>query len=472
MKIRSILLNLFFAFIFLLISIFINLDPDAILIYIFSYVFALFLGNTILTIGGIRSNLADVSMFFGVFLVCLLSILQFDHIVSNGSRESPAIFSDAGNYYELGVELSNVSNILEYAADNPGEINHWGYPMFLGILFSVFGIDIIWGMIANIFIFVFNLCIIGILAKKLTQSDKVAGYTFLLAVFYGQFISTGMILLKDGLITMSVLLITLMLIEIYNKILSPLRVILLLFATSLLAVFRAQYIFAPLLLYIFIFRIKFKNFFLLLPILVILLWGGMFLGETYTTTEYNVDSIERQAIGSDGRMQESWGSGEESFMNRIVSGYESWSLVKRAIYMPIFIGIQYLTPFYIWDFEISFDHGYYSYPARNMNLFWFIIIGPLIFIGLYCVVKKRKEFPLLFSVGLSGALMYAVPAFIRAGTVPRYAIPFVMIMLPCGGWLINMIKSDIEIKKVFLKFIKIYYFSGFFAIIIYLLVKI
>ncbi len=467
---KKTILVLLCSIVLIITGIFSGTSLDAVIAYTINMLFSFFLGRQLLRVGGVKSKTAEYAIVYAVFMVSILSLLQFDYVVDLGTREYPHLLTDAHMFYRLGVELSSIENVFRYTADNPEGINHWGYPMFLGILFSIVGVDLLWGMLANVLIFVVNICLTGVVAKKLSDSDEIAGYTILLAGFYGQFVSTGMVLMKDGLIVFSVLLIALMLIEINKRIVSLSRIIFLLFGIALLAVLRAQYMFVPFFLYVFVFRVKLKNFILLMPVLAVLIWGGMRLGETYTQTEYSAEYVRDATIATEGRMQQTWGSDSNSFMNQMVRGYESWPLVKRITYMPVFVGIQYLTPFYIWDF--GFDtYAYYSFPARNMNAFWFFIIGPLVFIGLYAAVKRRKDIPLIYSVGFSGIIMYAVPAFIRAGTVPRYAIPFVMLMLPCGGWLISEIKKDRKIKKTFFNLISFYYISGLLAVIFYLTMK-
>jgi hypothetical protein len=201
---------------------------------------------------------------------------------------------------------------------------------------------------------------------------------------------------------------------------------------------------------------------------VVLLWLGSDLGETYTRTEYTMEYVEGALTETEGSMEQGWHAGESSFMERFVSGYEEWSLTKRFLYLPIFGGIQYLTPFYFWNFKYEDP---YDFPTKNMNFLWFLFIGPMIFFGLFAAGKRRAIAGSLFSVGMAGFLMYFVPAFIRAGTVPRYAIPFIVLIFPCAGWVMDTMKKDGEIKSWFLRFISFYYFIGLCAVVFYLTIK-
>ncbi len=415
----------------------------------------------------------------GIFFLTLFSMFSFTISIIEGTRGDPKLIfeslSDTKTYYRLATTLAYSTDMLSKTL-NIQLINHWGYPIFLGFIFKFFGVDLLYGLLANLIIMSISIFFMGVISFKITLSKKILNNTLLLSFLTGQLLSLGVVLLKDTLILLSIVFLTYSLVDIYNSKFSIKNSTLFIFSSILLTLTRAQYLFVPPLMIVIIFRKKFSKFILMIPVLFLVLFLGTTIGKRYSTTEYSVDYLMDQGIQTK-KVEKDWdknlSQNKSSFMGRFVSGFEQWSLVKRVLFIPIFTAIQYLTPFDFW--RIDSFHPYFLIE-RNMNIVWFLFVGPIIFLSIYFLWRYKKEYSnnleLLFSISILGLILYIIPAYVRGGTVPRYAIIFLPLMLPSGAWLLFEIKNNIKIKFRYQKITVFYYVGALLAGIAYLFIKI
>ncbi len=435
--------------------------------YILTYLIAVFLLKRERSF----STLTAYYLAIGDLLISFFSLVQFNFHITEGSRLVPILLLDARQYYSFAQELSAIPDMFGYVVDLPG-LNHWGYPLFLGLIFKIMGVDLLWGMLANVFFCTINMALISILTHRLTNSQRSSEYALLLSLLYGQFIATGVILLKDGVIIFSVLLVTIIAQSIRNSGITSVKIILFIASTVILVVFRAQYIFIPVIIISALYRFRPLQLLMVSPILILTLWVGQNVSETYTQTEYSLEYIEGFTTETEGKMEGVWKTTKQSFMERTVSGFESWPIYRRLLYMPVFLGIQYSTPFVFWTGYDGKGAGpSWDYTSRRMMFLWFLFVGPILFYGLWLSWKQKLERPQLFSVSFSAFLMYLVPAFLNAGTVPRYAVPFVVLMIPCGSWLLAQVREEPLLKRNLLTLFVRYFLTALLALLFYLWIK-
>lgn len=123
--------------------------------------------------------------------------------------------SDSTWYYEKGISIALGKG---YTIDGlPTAYYPVGYPMFLGALFKIFGISILVGRIANIFLYLGILFLSYYISKSIFKSELVGKITLLILSVYPNFIFYSSILVTELLFLFLFLLGTYLLLISKNK---------------------------------------------------------------------------------------------------------------------------------------------------------------------------------------------------------------------------------------------------------------
>jgi len=134
-----------------------------------------------------------------IWLIFTAAFLIRALVVINSSTQPAAYMPDASLFSELGLKLANAEKPLSLIASKAFPVNACPvYPIFLGILFKIFGNNLIYIKLAQCFLGALTCIIIYFIAKELFDK-KIALIALLLSGFYPVFIKLSDLLFTEGL---------------------------------------------------------------------------------------------------------------------------------------------------------------------------------------------------------------------------------------------------------------------------------
>lgn len=135
---------------------------------------------------------------------------------------------------------------------------------------------------------------------------------------------------------------------------------------------------------------------------------------------------------------------QQEALARIVGDYFSFPWWKKMLILPLSCIVQYVIPFpWLGPTQPSIGEILPRICAP-----WYATGGLVIF---YTVALSWRRATNLKLYPLWVAFCYAVPAFVTAGSVSRYALPFQPLMIPMAVYTIALL-ADGEYHKIFCKF--------------------
>lgn len=111
--------------------------------------------------------------------------------------------------------------------------------------------------------------------------------------------------------------------------------------------------------------------------------------------------------------------------NNMVGDYFSYTVAQRLLWLPISIITQFLTPF-PWNFGRDLIYGY-TLDYAHITYPWYIVGAMVLF---YIIWAWRKSPKSLIRITLAGIILWCIPAYLFAGTVSRYALPMLPLLVP------------------------------------------
>ncbi len=127
--------------------------------------------------------------------------------------------------------------------------------------------------------------------------------------------------------------------------------------------------------------------------------------------------------------------------NAIVNGYFEYPWWKKIMLLPMSAAVQFLIPLpwgYCDDIQFGYTLAYahFSYP-------WYAVGGLLLYFVLFQMNRAPK---LLCRMVMWGVLMWLVPAYLFAGTVSRYTLPFLPLLIPAVVYVVGSCRKCKNLK--------------------------
>lgn len=367
-------------------------------------------------------------------------------VESGGTLADPVLLNpDSYRYYNHAVEIYTGEHIVR-------EFNVVGLPLITAALWAIFGQSIVYPLAMNVFLTLLSLMLAGRLAQILLRGyvanmtdEKVMSLAMLLTTAVCYFIGHGMLMLKEPLLYVGVLLMAICVAHFYRKErLTTMAIIGYLVGNAIIAVSRPQlsyFLFVALVLFVFVdCRKLWKKFVVLIAIAGVFYFIGM--GIT------RVDlSLHDEIVAGGERMDSEYlndpKDGRYDTYNKITGGYYNTPFYHRVALLPLTATVQYVVPF-PWNFERDMEFGYsqiYSHIAYP----WYVVGGMILFY--YLFMWWRRKTPLRLWA-LWTLFLWVVVAYLYAGSVSRYILPFVPLMIPFAVLAISRL-IDGEYRKQF-----------------------
>lgn len=166
------------------------------------------------------------------------------------------------------------------------------------------------------------------------------------------------------------------------------------------------------------------------------------LGVAYLSSElFNTENLERLTAVDSGEANAGYTmhTDHHAAFIKIIGDkdeFVSWPFWRKLIWMPVAVVLQFFIPL-PWNWGSTLDFGPSQIWAR-IGLPWYIIGGVIIY---YCVFLLWRRSPRqLRRLTVCALVFWLCPCYAVMGTVSRYALPFIPMMLPaavyalCRDW--------------------------------------
>ena len=125
------------------------------------------------------------------------------------------------------------------------------------------------------------------------------------------------------------------------------------------------------------------------------------------------------------------GNEDHQSYNLIVDGYFGYPWWKKVILLPMTAAVQYLIPL-PWGFCDDVHFGY-TLAYAHISYPWYVIGGLILYFVAFEMHRASIRFQRIVEWG---GLMWLVPAFLFAGTVSRYTLPILPLIIPAAVYVV------------------------------------
>lgn len=370
------------------------------------------------------------SQRFGLLLLGSALVMSFGitqnlttYVIENGNFELPGlgweVVSDASRDYESAMEYFTT-----------GEVHYVnkGYPMMIGTLFSLAGVNLAFALQLNMAFALGVIAMSGAIATLMMNTNdtkRTAFWGALLTAAVSSIIFYGTVMLKDICVTFGVVCCGYAFARIAKHRIDCYASVSFICGGILLALLKSPigwFIALGAIIILATSRCRKERYtgIAAIALSIAISIGGqglrsnpdsLLLSEKYseqTTQDMldNVPNLERYSS--------------------LVSGYYSKSIIERVALLPLTAAAQYFPPF-PWNFSRDLHlGGFYWYP--HIAVGWYLLGG--LSLGFLLLLWWRKTDEGMSRWALWIVLCYLAVAFASAGSVARYYMPFIPLCVP------------------------------------------
>ena len=368
----------------------------------------------------------------------------------DASLSQPALWNDAARYYNYALQLFHHHSTGNAVDPFPG------LPLLTVLLWKVFGISIVPPLAMNMMLTLATIVLTGSLASSLLDGRtsmsrrQVAWLAMAMTATLFFFLSHGTQMLKEPLTYFGVMLCALALASLTR--LNDTRLAwrpIALFALGITIVAMARTTYSIMMLAGVLFigvgnRPQWRNALAMLVLGAAIYYAANEFGHALSYNYY--DSYFDSNKSAEISQQYIIGANQQPLAN-IVGDYFSLSLWRRALLLPLLCAVQFVIPFpwIMGDVTIS-------ELVPRIALPWYAIGGLTLYYLGWMSWRKQTS---LGCFPLWAAFCFAVPAFIAAGSVSRYMLPFQPLMVPMAIFAVATLRER-HYRKNFIIFVIAY----------------
>lgn len=352
--------------------------------------------------------------------------------VLGGTLDAPILLnSDALRYFTYAEYLYNGDFSSAFGC-------FLGIPIITAALWAVLGKSIVWALAACMALTLVAISLSGRLAAILLRhSQPSSALAMALTAAVCHFTGQGMVLLKEPLIYFAFLLTAIPLAHFYlgNHISAKLIVSFVVGCTLTALVRNHALHFVTLGLFMFLPMQFTRKRIITAAAATICIFassaGGSYLSRVDAQKHSNIatgsGAIAVVYLGDDSRYD-----GYKS----IFGEYFSLPIAHRIAILPATAAVQYAVPF-PWNFERDIKFGY-SQALNHISWPWYAIGCIILF---YFIWLWRKKSTPLRLWALWAAICWLIPAYLFGGSVSRYVMPFIPILVPLAMVVIGELRA-------------------------------
>lgn len=376
-----------------------------------------------------------------VFWLLTMASLAEATVAHGATAQSPVLTADDNKYFHWALHFHDGSVPLP-------KVEFPGYPAIILLIWKLTGVSLIWPLALNYLATLLSIVLAAAIALRLL-CDKFPGKVHILTGVASLLMATqfhwlyyGTRLLKEPLLYLSVSLVAYALIpssEHNSRLIKDAALLIL--GAAIMAVMRTTWMYFILLgIFLAAFPRRWqsdKAFFIITTIVVV----AFFVFASHFAR--NPASYSHAAIVNGGDvMAEQFINGKNQHIyQRLLGDYFYMPTWHKALMLPITMAVQFFIPFpWVGAETVSFGTVF-----PRINFMWYAVGGVAIFYYLFLSWRKRFS---LGSWALWPALSYVIIAFLTAGTVSRYVLPFAPIITVIATYVL-MIYKDAAWKTAF-----------------------
>ena len=389
-----------------------------------------------------KSNFADDSgrlvLLFAATILASFIILNVHTYVTypDYSSSSPWLVNhDAKRHFSQSLGLYDGTLSIK-------NIPHPSLPLITAGLWKLLGVNIIYPLAANMLFTLLAIILGGRLAATLLHdkihamtASRISTVAMLLNTAVCNFMVHGSLLLRESVIYFSLTLVMLSLCNLFtDKGMKPIFTFL---AGTVLLVFSRSHLLFFVLAGIMTFLIRKPSRNIKIAIIALLIVCSCYIANELITG-YDSKYISPTDIMTNGQVM------SDNYLNlnrhnaykNIIGNYYDKSPLSRAFMLPVTAAVQFFIPF-PWNFMRDISFGFSQFFS-HISYPWYAIGGIIIFYYLFLWHKRGTPLRLW---ALWVLICYLVPAYLYAGSVSRYVLPFVPFMIPLAIYSLHYIKK-------------------------------
>ena len=363
-----------------------------------------------------------------ILAVGIIANVHYFSIHSGATTQMPLLQNpDAWRYYYDA--LSSIGD----ANGEPCEIKSHGYGLIISWVWQLTGITIVSPLVLNMLLMLLAIVVSGGIAWRLlrdvtAKSEQwIASCAMIMTASVCYFLNSGTLLLKETGVIFAFSLIGYSMVSLTEKKALKWNDIFAFFMGAvLLAMLRANYLIMPIIGIVMLLRWNRWNIIKASAMIMVLIacWIGIsaWLYSSYSETSEIASKI-MSGYGLNGAFF--LDNPDHRAYNSIVEGYFDFSWWKKVLMLPMSAVVQYLIPL-PWGLCDDIQFGY-TLAYAHISYPWYLVGGLIIYFVL-CQMRRAPQSLARF-VGW-GVLMWLVPAYLFAGTVSRYTLPMLPLLVP------------------------------------------
>lgn len=312
----------------------------------------------------------------------------------------------------------------------------FGYSYLITAIWRITGVSITPLLILNQLAFMLTLLITADITSKAVKSPTAPTIAIILCASVCYLLNHATLLLKESIVTLSIVCYASAMINSDKY-----GIIKLISATLLLGLIRFHWLpYLPVIIPIaFFFNRNAKKVISTALLTILIVWTAFyFIYENIALNIITSDGIENSFISDDNSRNAFWS---------IIGPYFDYPVWKKILLSPISAAVQVITPF-PWNYGRDMIYGltqWYSHIAYP----WYAIFGLIAYFFIFCSWKKNCKASLT-ALSIVGLLLWLIPVYLFAGSVSRYALPAVPLLIPCAAYVIATKKYHTKTFKVWI----------------------
>ena len=364
-----------------------------------------------------------------------LNVYYYTTVVG-GTLDAPILINDDSSRYFRAAECIMAGNYGEL------EGSFAGVPLMTAALWAILGKSIVWPLAANVFLTLFAIALGGRLAARLLRRDTAtSALAMALTASVCHFTGEGMILLKEPMVYVGFLMTIIVLARLYKgrRMTASQWVQFVTGCVLLSSVRSSMLMFVGLLMLLLLRHAAVRR-----------MWVSLLVMAAVMVVCY-VGASHIQGFGYERHVSTIKGSGYvpyqylcnpryDGYMS-IVGRYMQCSPIEKIALLPVTVAVQAAIPF-PWTMMRDVPFGY-SQIWNHIALPWYLLAGILLF---YFAVLWWRRATSLRLWALWALLCWVITAYLYAGTVSRYVMPVVPMLVPLAVYVIEQIRSRRFVK--------------------------
>ncbi len=396
----------------------------------------------------------------------VMSLLGVEYIYTCTSLaghpfSDPELWHDAARYYQYALDIYNHHYHHTHTMPFPG------LPLMTVLTWKIFGINIVYPLAMNLCLTLSTIVLTGSLTVRLLKnrtphSDKwLSGLAMAITACLFFFISHGTKLLKEPLTYFGFIIVALSLASLKNcheRGMHWRTIATFFLGITLVASTRTTYSIMALMGVVLTALANRKQWRTSLVMIAIGSLMYIFISEVANAISFQHYDTYFDPEKSSLMSYQFIIAPQQMALGSLVGDYFTLVWWRKALLLPLTCIAQYLIPF-PWS---TASDIYLSEIVPRIRFTWYFVGALVIFYGIFLSWRKSTNLGLY---PLWVAFCFVVPAYVTAGSVSRYMLPFQPLMIPLAIYTLSLVNQS-KYRKIFCIFACVYVAALIAALIV------